>query len=81
MLPLRFGLQLLGFRGGGARGYLVKAESSQCLLAAIRRVLEGKVFVSENVMTSIASKLGARKNDLQPIEPFERPSTSGVRAD
>lgn len=51
----------------GARGYLMKAESSQCLLSAIRRVLEGKVFVSENVMTAIASKLGARKNDLQPV--------------
>jgi DNA-binding NarL/FixJ family response regulator len=51
----------------GARGYLMKAESSQCLLSAVRRVLEGKVFVSENVMTTIASKLGARKNDLQPV--------------
>jgi DNA-binding NarL/FixJ family response regulator len=51
----------------GARGYLMKAESSQCLLAAIRRVLEGKVFVSENVMTAIASKLGSRNNDLLPI--------------
>src|SRR3981189_1480751 len=51
----------------GARGYLMKAESSQCLLGAIRRVLEGKVFVSDSVMTSIASKLGQRKSDLQPI--------------
>jgi DNA-binding NarL/FixJ family response regulator len=51
----------------GARGYLMKAESSQSLLAAIRRVLEGKVFVSENVMTAIASKLGSRKADSQPI--------------
>jgi DNA-binding NarL/FixJ family response regulator len=51
----------------GARGYLMKAESSQSLLAAIRRVLEGKVFVSENVMTAIASKLGARKNDVPPV--------------
>jgi DNA-binding NarL/FixJ family response regulator len=51
----------------GARGYVMKAESSQCLLSAIRRVLEGKVFVSENVMAAIASKLGTRKNDLQPV--------------
>ena len=51
----------------GARGYLMKVESSQRLLGAIRRVLEGKVFVSESVMTSIASKLGQHKGDLQPI--------------
>lgn len=51
----------------GARGYLMKAESSQCLLAAMRRVLDGKVFVSESVMTTIASRLGRHKNDLQPI--------------
>jgi DNA-binding NarL/FixJ family response regulator len=52
----------------GARGYLMKAESSQGLLNAIRRVLEGKVFVSDTVMTSIASKLGKHKSDLQPIK-------------
>ncbi len=45
----------------GARGYLMKAESSQSLLKAIRHVLEGKVFVSDNVMTAIASKLGKPK--------------------
>jgi DNA-binding NarL/FixJ family response regulator len=52
----------------GARGYLMKAETSQCLLTAIRRVLEGKVFVSESVMTLIASKLGDHKGDIQPID-------------
>ena len=34
---------------------------------AIRRVLLGKVFVSENVMTEIAARLGRPKADLQPI--------------
>jgi len=52
----------------GARGYLMKAESSQSLLTAIRRVLAGKVFVSDNVMSSIAEKLGEHKGDLLPIE-------------
>jgi DNA-binding NarL/FixJ family response regulator len=52
----------------GARGYLMKAESSQSLLLAIRRVLEGKVFVSDRAMTSIASKLGEKQSDLQPIK-------------
>jgi DNA-binding NarL/FixJ family response regulator len=52
----------------GARGYLMKAESSQSLLTAIRRVLAGKVFVSDNVMSAIAAKLGEHKGDLLPIE-------------
>lgn len=52
----------------GARGYLMKAESSQSLLTAIRGVLSGKVFVSDNVMTAIASKLGKHKSDVQPIK-------------
>jgi DNA-binding NarL/FixJ family response regulator len=51
----------------GARGYLMKVESSERLLAAIRRVLEGNVSVSERVMTAIVSKLGPRKEDVQPI--------------
>jgi DNA-binding NarL/FixJ family response regulator len=52
----------------GARGYVMKAESSQRLLLAIRQVLAGKVFVSDNVMTAIAEKLGEHKGDLLPIE-------------
>jgi DNA-binding NarL/FixJ family response regulator len=52
----------------GARGYLMKVESSQSLLTAIRRVLAGKVFVSENVMTAIAAKLGEHKGDRLPID-------------
>jgi DNA-binding NarL/FixJ family response regulator len=51
----------------GARGYLMKVESSERLLAAIRRVLEGNVFVSQRVMTAIVSKLGPHKDDVQPI--------------
>ena len=52
----------------GARGYLMKAESSQSLLTAIRRVLAGKVFVSDDVMTSIAAKLGKYKSDVSPVK-------------
>ena len=52
----------------GARGYLMKGESAERLLDAIRRVLAGNVFVSEKVMTAIASRLGPRKNDLEPID-------------
>lgn len=30
-------------------------------------MLDGKVFVSETVMTSIVSKMGERRNDSQPM--------------
>jgi DNA-binding NarL/FixJ family response regulator len=53
----------------GARGYLTKAETSQSLLAAIRRVLAGKVFVRESVMTSIVTKMSRGE---QPDELVER---------
>jgi DNA-binding NarL/FixJ family response regulator len=52
----------------GARGYLMKDEGSESLLAAVRRILAGKVFVSENIMTEIVSNLGQSKQRLQPIE-------------
>jgi DNA-binding NarL/FixJ family response regulator len=52
----------------GARGYLMKEESAERLLTAIRRVLEGNVFVSEKVMTAIASRLGQPNGDVSPID-------------
>jgi DNA-binding NarL/FixJ family response regulator len=52
----------------GACGYLTKTESSQRLLLAIRQVLDGKVFVSDNVMTAIVANLGGHKGNLSPIE-------------
>jgi len=52
----------------GARGYLMKDEGSESLLTAVRRILAGKVFVSENIMTEIVLKLGQWKQQQQPIE-------------
>ena len=52
----------------GARGYLTKAETSQSLLSAIRRVLAGKAFVSETVMTSIVTKMTRGEQADEVIE-------------
>jgi len=51
----------------GARGYVMKGSTSQQVITAIRRVLAGKVFVSDIVMSSIATKLGRPKGDRPPI--------------
>ncbi len=41
----------------GARGYVMKRETTKKILAAIRSVLEGGVYVSEGFAAAIASKL------------------------
>jgi DNA-binding NarL/FixJ family response regulator len=52
----------------GARAYVMKQDSSQQIVTAVRRVLEGKVFISEKVMAAIASKLGKKMDDSSPLE-------------
>src|SRR5229473_7542125 len=41
----------------GARGYVMKRETTKSVLASIRRVLEGGVYVSERVVDSMARRL------------------------
>ncbi len=41
----------------GGKGYLTKHENSDTLLGAIRRVLEGKVYLSDRMTESILGKL------------------------
>jgi DNA-binding NarL/FixJ family response regulator len=43
----------------GARGYVMKRESSKSVLASIRRVLEGGVYVSERVVNSMARRFSS----------------------
>jgi DNA-binding NarL/FixJ family response regulator len=52
----------------GARAYVMKQNSSQQVVTAIHRVLEGKVFISEKVMAAIVSKLGKGMADSSPLE-------------
>jgi DNA-binding NarL/FixJ family response regulator len=42
----------------GARGYVMKRETTKSVLTAIRRVLEGNVYVSERVTNSMSRRLG-----------------------
>ena len=41
----------------GARGYVMKRETSKSVLTSIRRVLEGSVYVSERIINRIALRL------------------------
>jgi DNA-binding NarL/FixJ family response regulator len=50
----------------GARGYIMKTEGGEKLLQAIRKVLEGKLFVSEGMSESI-------------IDVFANPASSKAR--
>jgi DNA-binding NarL/FixJ family response regulator len=43
----------------GARGYVMKREASKNVLASIRRVLEGGVYISERVTSRMALRLSS----------------------
>ncbi|HTR96384.1 MAG TPA: response regulator transcription factor [Candidatus Acidoferrales bacterium] len=53
----------------GARGYIMKREVSQNVILAIRRVREGKVYLSPRMTTTLAEKLvrGAPAADQSPV--------------
>jgi DNA-binding NarL/FixJ family response regulator len=54
----------------GARGYVMKRETTKSVLASIRRVLKGGVYVSERVVNAMARKLGSgpRATASSPVE-------------
>jgi DNA-binding NarL/FixJ family response regulator len=54
----------------GARGYVMKHETSKSVLACIRRVLEGGVYVSERIVNRMALRVGGSREPLakSPVE-------------
>lgn len=53
----------------GAKGYVMKRETSKSVLTAIRRVLAGDVYVSERVVSAMARRMGSsRKAAAEPVE-------------
>jgi DNA-binding NarL/FixJ family response regulator len=54
----------------GARGYVMKRETTKDVLTAIRRVLQGDVYVSDRVMTAMARRLGTTRKSAAatPVE-------------
>jgi DNA-binding NarL/FixJ family response regulator len=54
----------------GARGYVMKHETTKNVLTAIRRVLDGNVYVSERVVNVMARRLGSSRRAVasSPVE-------------
>jgi DNA-binding NarL/FixJ family response regulator len=54
----------------GARGYVMKHETSKSVLASIRRVLEGGVYVSEKIVNRMALRLTSSREPVasSPVE-------------
>ncbi len=55
----------------GARGYVMKRETSKSVLTCIRRVLQGGVYVSERVVNSMARRFSASPKTPQ-ASPVDR---------
>jgi DNA-binding NarL/FixJ family response regulator len=55
----------------GARGYVMKRESTKSVLASIRRVLGGGVYVSERVVNSMARRFSSSPKGVES-SPVER---------
>ena len=54
----------------GARGYVMKHETSKSVLASIRRILEGDIYVSERIVNRMALRLSSSRRPVasSPVE-------------
>jgi DNA-binding NarL/FixJ family response regulator len=53
----------------GARGYVMKRETTKSMLTAIRRVLQGDTYVSDRVVNLMARRMSSRKAATKsPVE-------------
>jgi len=47
----------------GARGYITKQEATRSILRAIRRVLDGQIFLNESIASQIIGRLAGPNSD------------------
>jgi len=54
----------------GARGYIMKQQGTETLIKAIRKVLNGQIYLSDRMASKVVSKLAGRKINAgeSPIE-------------
>ncbi len=55
----------------GAKGYVIKRDTTRRIITAIRQVLEGQTWLSETIATALASQLVAG-NGPAPTSPAEQ---------
>jgi DNA-binding NarL/FixJ family response regulator len=55
----------------GAKGYIMKRETTRKVVEALRRVLEGKFYISEAVAEAITARVAEGKNPV-PRSPIEQ---------
>jgi DNA-binding NarL/FixJ family response regulator len=53
----------------GAKGYIMKQETSESVVEAIRKVLTGEVYASQQFMGSILNKFIGNNGNAQPATP------------
>ena len=52
----------------GGRGYIMKQEGGKKLMAAVRQVLDGKIYVSEKMSARILEIFSGRRSETSPME-------------
>jgi len=54
----------------GAQGYIMKQETSKSIVKAIRHILQGNIYVSENIMSNLLNRVrtGQDSFDKSPVE-------------
>jgi DNA-binding NarL/FixJ family response regulator len=54
----------------GAQGYIMKQETSRSIVKAIRHILKGNIYVSENIMGNLLNRVrtGTDSLDKSPVE-------------
>ena len=52
----------------GARGYIMKQESGPTMMQAIRQVLAGRIYLSDNMSARILEYVTGKRTEASPIE-------------
>lgn len=56
----------------GARGYVMKQEAPDTVLAAMRKILQGEVYLSEKMAAQMLRSLADRHSGAAAVSPIER---------
>ncbi len=62
----------------GARGYVMKQESGEVLINAIREVLKGNIFLSERMHAELLQKITLKRPDQEQLVKTLTPSEFNV---